>query len=84
MVEMLDPTENDLVIDPSCGSGGFLLYSLNCVRNKIIKDYIGDEKTINRIDYDFSHKQIFGIEINDRIARIAMILLAVNWMLYYQ
>lgn len=28
MVEILNPTEDDLVIDPACGSGGFLIESL--------------------------------------------------------
>ena len=27
-VEMLDPKRDDLVLDPACGSGGFLLYAL--------------------------------------------------------
>jgi type I restriction enzyme M protein len=78
MVSMLDPTENDLVIDPACGSGGFLLYSMKSVREKIRRDYAGDEKSINRIDYDFSHDQIFGIEINDRIARVAMMDMVIH------
>jgi len=78
MVSMLDPTEDDLLIDPACGSGGFLLYSLKTVREKIKKSYEGDERSINRIDYDFSHKQIFGIEINDRIARVAMMDMVIH------
>jgi len=78
MVDMLEPTENDIVIDPACGSGGFLLYSMKRVREKIRKDYAGDEKSMIRIDYDFSHNQIFGIEINDRIARIAMMDMVIH------
>ncbi|MCL0106803.1 N-6 DNA methylase, partial [Peptococcaceae bacterium] len=31
-----------------------------------------NKNSISRISWDFAHKQIFGIEINDRIARIAM------------
>jgi len=72
MVEILDPDENDLIIDPACGSGGFLLYSLMHVIEKISKKYKEDKDSLNRIGWDFAHKQIFGIEINDRIARIAM------------
>ena len=33
-VEMLNPTRNDLVLDPACGSGGFLLYALDHVRRE--------------------------------------------------
>lgn len=72
MVEFLDPDEDDLVIDPACGSGGFLLYALMHVIKKLSNRYIEDSDSLNRISWDFAHKQIFGIEINDRIARIAM------------
>ena len=72
MVEFLDPDEDDLIIDPACGSGGFLLYSLIHVMEKLEKRYREDKDSLNRICWDFAHKQIYGIEINDRIARIAM------------
>lgn len=72
MVEVLDPDEDDLVIDPACGSGGFLLYSLMHVIEKLSKRYRENKDSLNRISWDFAHKQMFGIEINDRIARIAM------------
>ncbi|MFV0390595.1 MAG: N-6 DNA methylase [Paludibacteraceae bacterium] len=28
IVDILQPTENDRIIDPACGSGGFLIESL--------------------------------------------------------
>ena len=78
MVSMLEPTEDDLVIDPACGSGGFLLYCMKQVREKIQRDYAGDQRSIDRIDWDFSHKQVFGIDINDRIARVAMMDMVIH------
>lgn len=72
MVDFLNPDENDIIIDPACGSGGFLLYSLLNVTNNISKRYKEDKDSLSRITWEFAHKQIFGIEINDRIARIAM------------
>ena len=33
-VQMLRPTRNDLVLDPACGSGGFLLYAMDYVRRE--------------------------------------------------
>jgi len=78
MVFMLDSDERDLIIDPACGSGGFLLYSLELVRNKIRQRYRGDQRTIDRIDWDFAHNQIFGIEVNDRIARVAMMDMVIH------
>ena len=31
MVDILDPNDEDLIIDPACGSGGFLIESLRHV-----------------------------------------------------
>ena len=77
-VEALNPDEDDLIIDPACGSGGFLLYSLNTVRRKISHRYHEDQRTIDRIEWDFAHNQLFGIEINDRIARVAMMGMVIH------
>jgi len=71
-VAMLNPQEDDLILDPACGSGGFLLYSLRKVINDIEQHYSGDYSTINRKKYDFAHYNIYGIEINDKIARVSM------------
>ena len=38
MVEMLDPDQNCRVLDPACGSGGFLVMVLDHVRHKIAKN----------------------------------------------
>lgn len=78
MVDMVDPLERDLVMDPACGSGGFLLYSIKKIREKLKENYSSDEETIKRLDYDFSHDQVFGIEINERIARIAMMDMVIH------
>lgn len=78
MVSVVDPDESDTIIDPACGSGGFLLYCLKLVRDKIKNKYKGDQRTINKLDWNFAHRQIFGIEINDRIARIAMMDMVIH------
>lgn len=39
IVEILNPDENDKIIDPACGSGGFLLESLKFVWNKMSNKY---------------------------------------------
>lgn len=38
MVSVLDPQEGELVCDPCCGSGGFLIKTFEYVREKIEKD----------------------------------------------
>ncbi len=78
MVDLLEPTESDIILDPSCGSGGFLLYSMKRVITQIKKDYAGDNNLISRKIYDFSHQKVYGIEINAKIARVAMMDMIVN------
>jgi type I restriction enzyme M protein len=80
-VEMMCPKVTDNVLDPACGSGGFLLYSLDHLR-KDADEYYPDQKgdPQHGIDegrdhykhwHDFAEKNLFGIEINDEIARVA-------------
>ncbi len=70
-VEMMDPKNDEHALDPACGSGGFLLYALDHVRRKA-NDY-GKPDSVERYNYwhDFAEKRLFGIEINDEIARVA-------------
>ncbi len=77
-VEMMQPTHDDLVLDPACGSGGFLLYALDAVRREA-EDY-GDEGSRERYDHwhDFAQKRLFGIELNDSIARVAKMNMIVH------
>lgn len=42
MVEMLDPNEDTRVLDPACGSGGFLVMVLDHVRRKITRNLYPD------------------------------------------
>ena len=72
------PIKNDsFVLDTSCGSGGFLLYALNKVReeaNKLFPNYKKDTKQYDRWKkywHDFAEKNLFGIEINEQISRAA-------------
>ena len=78
MVKFLDVNYDELIMDPACGSSGFLLYSIKHVTEKVKKNFSGDEKSIERIIWDFSHDQIFGIDINDRIARVAMMDMVIH------
>ncbi len=61
------------VLDTSCGSGGFLLHALDKVREQAndFYDKVKEEKDHFRHWHDFAEKNLFGIEINDQIARTA-------------
>jgi type I restriction enzyme M protein len=70
-VEMLKPTANDYVLDPACGSGGFLLYAMDYVRHEAERLYDDDETARFRHWHDFAKERLFGLEINDEISRVA-------------
>ncbi len=69
IVNSLPITNDHRVLDTSCGSGGFLLYALDKVRREAGEYY--EEGTIehHRHWHDFAEKNLFGIEINEQIAR---------------
>lgn len=70
-IKMMDIKNDDLVLDPACGSGGFLLHALDKIRNDA-EEYFGDDEAEKyRYWHDFAANNLFGIEINDSIARVA-------------
>lgn len=70
-VQMLAPQEHDLVLDPACGSGGFLLHALDAVRRESDVYYEAGSAEHFRHWHDFARRNLFGIDINDEIARVA-------------
>lgn len=76
MVRFINPDYNELVMDPACGSSGFLLYSIKRITEKAEKEY--NNKSTEKLVWDFSHDNVFGIEINDRIARVAMMDMVIH------
>ncbi|AFZ15003.1 N-6 DNA methylase [Crinalium epipsammum PCC 9333] len=76
-VKILNPERKHLILDPACGSGGFLLYSLDHIRK--IADHRfpkyktdPDERERHKDDWHkFAEKNLFGIEINEELARVA-------------
>ena len=73
IVDSLPITHKSRVLDTSCGSGGFLLYALDKVREQANEFYdrIKEERNHYTYWHDFAEKNLFGIEINDQIARTA-------------
>lgn len=76
IVDVLPITNESLVLDTSCGSGGFLLYALDKVRNasnwKASEGYFEYGGVKHRDDWHgFAENNLFGIEISEGIARTA-------------
>jgi type I restriction-modification system DNA methylase subunit len=73
IVDSLPIQHDSRVLDTSCGSGGFLLYALDKVRQQASNYYdpIKEEKNHFVYWHDFAEKNLFGIEISKQIARTA-------------
>ncbi|MGM4902043.1 restriction endonuclease subunit M [Tardiphaga sp. 866_E4_N2_1] len=77
-IQMLGIENNDTVMDPACGSGGFLLHALDHVRRQASEFYSGDSPKHFNYWHDFAEKRLFGIEINEEIARVAKMNMIVH------
>src|SRR3989344_1339012 len=62
-VEVLDVKPNDYVLDPTCGTGGFLVSAFDHVRNN------ATEKQVD----EFKNHHIFGIEQDDEVVALALV-----------
>ena len=82
MVEMLDPDQNTRVLDPACGSGGFLVMVLDHVRKKITRNLYPDlddvrlEAKFNSPEVDdlvreYAEKMIFGFDFDPDLKKAA-------------
>ena len=58
MVSVLDPQEGELVCDPCCGSGGFLIKAFEYVREKIEKDIEQQKEDIKAQFYGDDYDQM--------------------------
>lgn len=69
-IDVLTPTNDDIILDPACGSGGFLLHALDSVRKEANQYYEQHTAENFKLWHDFAKNNLFGIEINDEIARV--------------
>jgi type I restriction enzyme M protein len=76
MVKMLDPSERDIVFDPACGSGGFLIACLRHVRQKIFaSDRSASAKSREMRNMT---ERLFGIDISPKLVRVAKTNMILN------
>lgn len=76
-VAMLDIGTEDYVIDPTAGSGGFLLEALLQVWHSLDQRFRGRPELL-RYKNDFALHKVFGIEIHEILARICKINLLLH------
>lgn len=82
MVEMLDPGQNTRVLDPACGSGGFLVMVLDHVRRKIAKNLYPEldevrleakynSAEVNDAVREYAENMIFGFDFDPDLKKAA-------------
>jgi type I restriction enzyme M protein len=78
-VEMLDPEEGEVVLDPACGSGGFLTVVLNKVYAYINQISHGlSEREVVRRRIRYAERHILGLDLNPTLARTARMNMVLN------
>ncbi|MDR5591325.1 methylation-associated defense system DNA methyltransferase MAD2 [Christiangramia sp. SM2212] len=82
MVDMLDPKEHHRVLDPACGSGGFLVMVLDHVRQQITKEMFPElngpylEEKYNSAEVNekvriYAERSIFGFDFDPDLKKAA-------------
>lgn len=69
MVKMASPTEKDIILDPACGSGGFILASMNYIFDCI--DASARSATAKEVLKRSVVHQLFGVDISPKLVKIA-------------
>ena len=69
-VRMINPNMNEVVMDPACGTGGFLVSSMKHVERNL------GEAVPNPVDYEkaktnFALKKLIGIDFNPSLVRVS-------------
>ena len=70
-INMVNPGHEDRVLDPACGSGGFLLYAMEHIQKQASQYHTKGTPDHHKHWHKFAEKYLFGIEVNDAIARVA-------------
>lgn len=76
MVELFDPDEQDIILDPACGSGGFLIACLRYIRAKIRAPR--RSTTAKRLEMQNITKHLVGIDISLKLIRVAKTNMILN------
>lgn len=86
MVEMVAPTPGKRVLDPACGSGGFLVVALNHIRRHFIAKTGGNPdvpvpkelKKAEKPTKDYARASLFGIDIDPDLRKAARMNMVMN------
>lgn len=85
-VAMLEPDEDNLILDPACGTGGFLISAMNHVIDKIRQaelkrwgnNYERADKTTRQRVTRFAEKKMVGIDFNPNLVKASKMNMVMN------
>lgn len=77
-VTILDPKPNEFVLDPACGSGGFLVYALKHVRERLLLAIPDQRDRAEQLGREYAERFIRGIDFNPDLARVAKMNMVLN------
>ena len=66
-VQMLRPQPTETVLDPACGSGGFLIHAFNFARQQAEQDDTASQ--------DYAKTKLWGCDVDAKVVRIAKTLM---------
>jgi type I restriction enzyme M protein len=86
MVEMVDPQAGKLVLDPACGSGGFLVVALAHHRRRLLTEIGANPDApvpseLHRIDRalrKYAKSSLFGIDVDPDLRKAARMNMVMN------
>jgi type I restriction enzyme M protein len=84
-VAMLDPGERQMILDPACGTGGFLITAMNYVIEKIRSAEIGKWGDVERAETAirqrmsrFAQNYIIGMDLNPNLVKASKMNMVMN------
>lgn len=70
-VKMLNPKKNEYVMDPACGSAGFLVHTMQWVWNHDLKNANRESKV------EYAQEYLWGIDFEEKAVKIARALMLI-------
>jgi type I restriction enzyme M protein len=77
MVKLVDPQIGETILDPACGTGGFLIWSFFHVLDKIKKEIINEEER-RKIEEKLIQECLWGIDIDSYLVKLCKINLKIH------
>lgn len=72
--ELADPKRYEDLLDPACGSGGFLVYVMRHLRNKLASERGGDtnaDQQALQLIQEYAADRAHGLDYDQRLVRVA-------------